>query len=122
MKVLLLEDDFALSDILTDHLIHKGFDVTTCSHGDEAFEALIDNLYDFAILDINTPTMSGLDILKSIREEYNNQTPIIIITAPTGIQRSQSLRSIFICFIKFVLTSQITVFRYIQAIFTCRIK
>ncbi|RXJ81127.1 response regulator transcription factor [Arcobacter sp. F2176] len=81
MKVLLLEDDLALSDILNDYLMDKGYDVTLCNKGEDALEKLIDSIYDFAILDVNTPTMSGLDVLKYIRNDYKSQTPIIIITA-----------------------------------------
>lgn len=92
MRVLLLEDDSALSDILNDYLNHKGYEVTLCSKGEEALEHLIDNVYDFAILDVNTPTMSGLDVLKHIRDDYKNQTPIIIITA---YQDTKHLKSAF---------------------------
>lgn len=92
MKVLLLEDDLALSDILNDHLVHKGYEVTLCSKGEDAFEHLIDEVYDFAILDVNTPTMSGIDVLKNIREEYKSRIPIIIITA---YQDTKHLKSAF---------------------------
>lgn len=92
MKVLLLEDDLILSDILNDHLLHKGYEVTLCTDGEEALENLIENIYDFAILDVNTPTISGLDVLKRVREDYKNQTPIIVITA---YQDSKHLKSAF---------------------------
>ena len=81
MKVLLLEDDAVLSDILYDHLTHEGYDVTLANNGEEALEHLVDDLYDLAILDINTPFLSGIDVLKTIREEYKSQTPVIMITA-----------------------------------------
>ena len=81
MKVLLLEDDVALSDLLNDHLIDKGYDVTLCTDGQEALEALIDQKYDIALLDINTPIISGIEVLKTIRTEYQNNTPAIILTA-----------------------------------------
>lgn len=81
MKVLLLEDDVALSDILSDFLEQKGHDVIICSRGEVALEYLIDGGFDFAILDINTPNMSGIDVLKHVREDYKSQTPIIIMTA-----------------------------------------
>lgn len=92
MKVLLLEDDTALSDILNDYLVDKGYDVTLCSEGETALEHLIDDIYDFAILDVNTPTISGLDVLKQLRDDYKSQTPIIMITA---YQDSKHLKSAF---------------------------
>ena len=81
MKVFLLEDDVALSDLLNEHLIDKGFDVTLCTNGQDALEALIEQKFDIALLDINTPQISGIDVLKTIRKEYKNNTPTIILTA-----------------------------------------
>ncbi len=81
MKVLLLEDDIALSDLLNEHLLDKGFEVTLCTNGQVALEALIEQKFDIALLDINTPQISGIDVLKTIRKEYKNNTPTIILTA-----------------------------------------
>lgn len=81
MRVLLLEDDLALNDLLSDHLEDKGYEVTLCTNGQEALEYLIDEKFDFALLDINTPIMSGIEVLKTIREDYKNSTPTIILTA-----------------------------------------
>lgn len=81
MKVLLLEDDPALNDLLNEHLCDKGYAVTLCTNGQEALEYLVDEIYDLALLDINTPLMSGIEVLKTLRTEYKNQTPIIILTA-----------------------------------------
>jgi two-component system, OmpR family, response regulator len=81
MRVLLLEDDVALSDLLNEHLEDKGFDVTLCTNGQDALETLIDQKFDIALLDINTPQISGIEVLKTIRKEYKNNTPTIILTA-----------------------------------------
>jgi len=81
MKVLLLEDDLALSDILYDHLEHNGFDVSLATSGDEALEYFVDEVFDFAIMDINTPNMTGLEVLQIIRNDYKLKTPVIMITA-----------------------------------------
>jgi DNA-binding response OmpR family regulator len=81
MRVLLLEDDNALSDLLQDHLEDKGYDVTLCLNGQDALEYLIDEKYDLALLDINTPIMTGMEVLKTIREEYKNNVPVIMLTA-----------------------------------------
>ncbi|BAK72955.1 response regulator transcription factor [Arcobacter sp. L] len=81
MKVLLLEDDVALSDLLNEHLVDKGYEVTLCANGQDALESLIDKKFDIALLDINTPIISGIEVLKRVRNEYKNNTPIIILTA-----------------------------------------
>lgn len=81
MKVLLLEDDAALSDLLSEHLQDLGYEVTLCANGQDALETLIDKKFDIALLDINTPTITGIEVLKRVRNEYKNNTPIIILTA-----------------------------------------
>jgi len=81
MRILLLEDDPALNDLLDDHLTDKGYDVTLCTNGQEALEYLIDDVFDLALLDINTPIMTGIEVLKTIREDYKNRTPAIVLTA-----------------------------------------
>lgn len=86
MKVLLLEDDLALSDILYDHLTHMKYDVTLVYDGESALEQLVTQKFDFALLDINTPKLSGIEVLKSVRNEYQNKTPIIILTAYQDIK------------------------------------
>ena len=81
MKIVLLEDDIALNDLLNEHLQEKGFDVTLCTNGQEALEYLVDEKFDLAILDINTPKLTGIEVLKRLRTDYKNNTPIIVITA-----------------------------------------
>ena len=81
MKILLLEDDIALNDILSDFLSDNDFEVTSCENGEDALEKLIENRFDLAILDINTPSLSGLEVLIELRNRYKNNIPIIIITA-----------------------------------------
>ncbi len=81
MKVLLLEDDLALNDLLSEHLRDKGYEVVLATNGQEALEYLIDDVFDLALLNINTPIISGINVLKTIREDYKNNTPTIILTA-----------------------------------------
>lgn len=81
MKILLLEDDVALSDLLNEHLVDKGYEVTLCTNGQDALENLVDKKYDLALLDINTPTISGIEVLKRVRNEYKINIPTIILTA-----------------------------------------
>jgi len=81
MRILLLEDDPALNDLLDDHLTDQGHIVTLATNGQDALEFLIDEVFDLALLDINTPIMTGIEVLKTIREDYKNQTPAIVLTA-----------------------------------------
>ncbi|HHD81559.1 MAG TPA: response regulator transcription factor [Campylobacterales bacterium] len=79
MKILLLEDDFLLSKILTKHL-SLNYELTAVYDGDTALEMLESNKFDLLILDSNVPGITGLELIKELRS-YNDTTPIIMITA-----------------------------------------
>ena len=79
MKILLMEDDPVLGDIITDYLqqyymIDRAFD------SDEAQVLMDECRYDLLIFDINVPGKSGTELLQEIRS-FSNTTPAIIITA-----------------------------------------
>jgi len=79
MKILLMEDDPVLGDIVTDYLqtfyeTHRAFDSA------EAQEFIDEGHYDLFIFDINVPGKSGVELLEELRS-FNNTTPAIIITA-----------------------------------------
>jgi len=79
MKILLLEDDFLLSKILTKHL-SLNYEVTAIYDGDTALDMVENNKFDLLILDSNVPGITGLELIKELRS-YNDTTPIIMITA-----------------------------------------
>ena len=79
MKILLLEDDTLLSKILTKHLSLE-YNVTPVYDGDTALETVETQKFDLLILDSNVPGLTGLELIKELRE-YNDRTPIIMITA-----------------------------------------
>ncbi len=79
MKILLMEDDAVLSDILLDFL-QESWSVDYAYNSEAVYEKLETNKYDLFIFDINVPGRSGLELLQELRE-YNNTTPAIIITA-----------------------------------------
>lgn len=80
MKILLLEDDAILGDLIYNSLVEKNFDTKHAEDGDEALEYVENEKFDLFIFDINVPGISGLELLKNIRE-YSITTPTIMITA-----------------------------------------
>lgn len=80
MKILLLEDDPILSDILTHHLRDSGYDVVHVEDGERALDEASETKFNLLLFDINVPKKSGLDVVRILRE-YNNTTPAIVITA-----------------------------------------
>jgi len=85
MKVFLLEDDFALNKIISNSLKNRGFFVDNCFDGYKAVEMVMNNSYDFFILDLNVIGFDGHKILEIIREE-NKQTPVIIMSAQIDME------------------------------------
>ncbi|WP_331774594.1 response regulator transcription factor [Sulfurospirillum sp. 1612] len=80
MKILLLEDDYILADILFHHLKDDAHQVVHVADGEHALDEASANKFDLMILDINVPKLNGIEVLKSIRS-YSKTTPIILITA-----------------------------------------
>ncbi len=80
MKLLLLEDDYILSETLQLFLSKEGYDVDAALSIEEAEELTFGTHYDLYLLDINLPQGNGLDLLKSLRHAEDT-TPAIFITA-----------------------------------------
>ena len=80
MKILLLEDDPILSDLIYDHLKEAGYETDLCMDAKSALEKIDNDRYDLFIFDINVPYKSGIELLREIRA-YQNNTPAIFITA-----------------------------------------
>jgi len=83
LNVLLVVDDRNLATTLSDGLrkaIGSAISVVFCSSGSEAQALLVTQAFDLVISDFNMPGMSGLELLKKIRQEYR-ETSLILISA-----------------------------------------
>ena len=81
MKILLMEDDAVLSDILLDYL-RESYDVSYTYDSKAVYETLENEKFDLFIFDINVPGQNGLELLQELRE-FHDTTPAIVITAYT---------------------------------------
>ena len=79
MKILLMEDDPVLGDIVTDYL-QTYYETDRAFDSQEAQELIDQHRYDLFIFDINVPGKNGVELLEELRS-FNNTTPAIIITA-----------------------------------------
>lgn len=79
-KLLLIDDDQALSQLLSEYLVDEGFDVTPAYTGQDGLNAATSNEYDIITLDIMLPGMSGIEVLKQLRQK-NCTTPVLMLTA-----------------------------------------
>ncbi len=84
MKILLLEDEYALRKSIKELLEESGYDVEEYADGEEALGAIGHNKYDLLLLDVNVPGMDGFELLDSLRNS-GIHTPAIFITSLTEI-------------------------------------
>jgi DNA-binding response OmpR family regulator len=80
MNTLVIEDDVQLNTTITNFLEFKKYQVSSCEDGQIAIDLIDKNEYDFYIIDVNLPTINGLDLVKYIRKKDIN-SPILMITA-----------------------------------------
>jgi len=80
MKILLLEDDVILSEIIEEFLLELGYEVEVCFDGEEAVTKAYSQTFDLLLLDVNVPLTTGIEFLTSLRQN-NNTTPAIFITS-----------------------------------------
>ncbi len=79
-KVLIIEDDKDISDLMAIHLGDLEFEVEKAFDGKEGLLKVINNSYKIILLDIRLPGLDGIEVCKKIRLEKIN-TPILIITS-----------------------------------------
>ncbi len=80
MRILVVEDERDLNDIIVKKLRAEGFTVEAAYDGAEAMDYLDASPYDAVILDIMMPKMDGLELVQRLRAQGNN-TPVIFLTA-----------------------------------------
>ncbi len=79
MKILLIEDDVEISDMLKKFLGTEGFEVVTAYDGESACEKFFDDEYSLVLLDLMIPKLDGMEVMNAIREK--STVPIIIVSA-----------------------------------------
>lgn len=80
MKLLLVEDDLELSQVVTKILKHDNYDVDNAYDGSEALDYAKNYKYDAIIMDVMMPKMNGFDATKKMRA-LGIPTPILLLTA-----------------------------------------
>lgn len=78
-KVLVVDDEKPISDIICFNLEKEGYEVATAFDGDEALKAVYQFQPDLILLDVMLPKLDGFQVLRRLRESFN--TPVIMLTA-----------------------------------------
>ena len=80
MKILLVEDEIDLNNIVTKYLKKNGYSVDSVFDGEEALDYLKSGEYDLVILDIMLPKINGFEVIKELRNK-GNHTSVLMLTA-----------------------------------------
>ena len=88
-KVLVVDDEAPVRDLLNDLLKREDCVVTLCATGEEALDLLKNNTFDVVLLDIKLPGISGLEVLKNIRDTNR----ILLVIMITGFGYNEDLIS-----------------------------
>ena len=82
MRILVVEDDLDIQELLQNFLQESGYDITVANDGLEAINLFSDDDFDLILLDILLPKIDGFSVCEFIRKK--SQIPIIILTALNG--------------------------------------
>ncbi len=92
-KILCIEDELFIGELYTRALTKAGYEVTVIGDGKEALKAAQTDDYDIILLDLMIPNITGIEILRSLRD--TNQTPHlkakIIVT--TNLEQREDVRA-----------------------------
>jgi DNA-binding response OmpR family regulator len=81
VKVLLVEDEISLADVLARNLRARGNDVTTRGTAEDAILSLAEAWPDALVLDINLPDESGWEVLRRLSAEDRRRLHVVVISA-----------------------------------------
>lgn len=80
--IFIVEDDPDITEILEDNLWREGYRIRTFTDGVKAYDTIIKTPPDLILLDLNLPSMSGIELCKYVRaNDMTNEIPVIMLTA-----------------------------------------
>lgn len=79
-KILVVDDEIAISTLLKYNLEENGYDVTVASDGQTAYDLAKQESFDAILLDLMLPVVDGMTLLKNLRQDKVS-TPVILVTA-----------------------------------------
>ena len=85
MRILVVEDEKKINDIIVKTLKQEKYGVDSCFDGEEALDYIFSVEYDIILLDIMLPKRDGFEVLKSIRKK-GIKTPVLFLTARDEIE------------------------------------
>lgn len=101
-KILIVEDEAAMSKALLKKLENSGFDVSLAENGEEAMQELKEQMFDWILLDLLMPVKDGFAVLSEKKLTINAGTKVCVLTCmgqEESLQRARDLGA-DLCFIK----------------------
>lgn len=93
-KLLVVDDDRDITNLLEKRLKREGFEVAVAFDGEEALRQVGKEDPDIILLDLMMPKLNGFEVLKEVREKHNNRwRPVIIISAKNELDSVKSCYS-----------------------------
>ena len=92
-KVLLVDDDRALQELIKMSLEIEGHEVTVASNGKLAMADIEASPFDLIILDLIMPVMDGVCFIRWLRKERGNEVPVLIMSGASRDGMAQELKS-----------------------------
>lgn len=86
-KVLLVEDDRAIAELVTDNLVEQKIEVTHCETGEQALALIEQQRFSVVLLDVMLPGKSGLDVCRELREKMPELSIIMVTSRNSEIDR-----------------------------------
>ena len=87
MRILCIEDDAELAEMIGFHLEKEGYEMDFAYTGLDGLLSIKDGIYDLILLDRMLPELDGISLLKKIRNQ-KILTPVLMITALDGVERA----------------------------------
>jgi two-component system, OmpR family, response regulator len=85
INVLVVDDEAVLAEMVSMALRYEGWNIATAGDGSSALESARSQRPDVVVLDVMLPDMSGLDVLRKLREQ-NPQLPVLLLTAKDAVE------------------------------------
>ncbi|MGO3644444.1 MAG: response regulator, partial [Pseudoalteromonas sp.] len=79
MKLLMIDDDIELCELLSEYLSAQGFEIESKHDGKEGLQQALSDDYALILLDVMLPSLEGFEVLKQLRQ--HKLTPVIMLTA-----------------------------------------
>lgn len=85
MRILVIEDEYNLVDVIQTKLKKEKYDVDISLNGEEGLYSALSDIYDLIILDVMLPKIDGMEILKEIKKN-NIKSKVIMLTAKSSLE------------------------------------